>query len=348
MADGAEAIIMASNASLKRTPYKNLCLLIATVLITLAMCELIARISASVREIGPTFSIYDSIYGKSLKKNFTATRITPEFIMRFTTNSFGFRGSEPEVFPYRSIFFLGDSFTMGYGVNDGEEFPALVEKNLAERYGKGKIPIVNAGIGNNGNGRWVNFLRAEGRKYNPCLIVLQIFNNDYQDNLDEHFFNLRSPGELEELPIRPQNKMRILQTMIEYIPGLSYSYFLGLVKQVLMSKAIEGGSLNKSDSPEYNSPSKDGLTLRLIQEILVICDDGRWPVLALVVDINGQRLADLEKIFWLHNVPIIKVPGKQERPDLYYQVDGHWTSAGHSFVAKLIVEQLFALKLINP
>jgi hypothetical protein len=236
---------------------------------------------------------------------------------------------------------------MGYGVNDGEEFPALVQKDLEGRYGKNHIPVVNSGIGNNGNGRWVKFLRMEGKIYNPCLIILQLFNNDYEDNLDEHFFELTPSGELAELPITELGKMRILQNMIEYIPGLSHSYLVGLVKQVLMSKTADGKSIDKNGSPESGLYSKDRITLRLIEEVLTLCDNGRWPVVALLVDINGQRLAELKRIFWLHNVPIIRVPGKEERPDLYYRLDGHWTAAGHAFVAKLIIEQLFTLELIK-
>jgi hypothetical protein len=80
---------------LKNMPYKNLCVLFVSVLSTLALCEVILRVFVPVRYIGPTVSIYDPIYGKRHKQSFTTRRITPEYSMQFTTNSFGFRGPEP-------------------------------------------------------------------------------------------------------------------------------------------------------------------------------------------------------------------------------------------------------------
>jgi hypothetical protein len=157
----------------KKTPYKNLTLALVTLLVMLGLSELIVRRFVPVRNVGPSFTIYDPIYGTRLKKDFSAKRITPEFTMRFTTNSLGFRGPEPELSPHRPILFLGDSFTMGYGVNDGEEFPALVRNALTKR-GPDTVAVINAGVGNVGNRRWIKFLPAEGKRYNPRLVVFQI------------------------------------------------------------------------------------------------------------------------------------------------------------------------------
>ena len=101
----------------------NLALSLIGLLIGIGVSELFVRNFISVRDVGPSFTTYDPVYGTTLKKSFSAQRITPEFTMRFTTNSDGFRGPELGNLSSRSILFLGDSFTMGYGVNDGEEFP---------------------------------------------------------------------------------------------------------------------------------------------------------------------------------------------------------------------------------
>ena len=168
--------------------WKNIALFLTTLLICLVMSEVIVRTVIPIRNVGPSFTVYDPFYGKALKKSFTALRITPEFTMRITTNSNGLRGPDLEISTARPILFLGDSFTMGYGVNDGEEFPALVRRAMSER--KSKIPVINAGMGDNGNGRWIKFLRAEGTKFNPSLVVLQIHANDFHDNIREHLFEV--------------------------------------------------------------------------------------------------------------------------------------------------------------
>ncbi len=88
-------------------------------ILALIISEVFIRLFITVRNVGPSFTVYDSVYGKRLKKDFSTTRITPEFKMKFTTNSLGFRGPEINFPVNSSIIFLGDSFSMGYGVNDG-------------------------------------------------------------------------------------------------------------------------------------------------------------------------------------------------------------------------------------
>jgi hypothetical protein len=285
--------------------------------------------------------MYDPGYGKMLKKNFSCRRITPEFTMKFTTNPEGFRGPALESLSRQSILFLGDSFTMGYGVNDGEEFPALVRKALNER-SPDNASIVNAGIGNNGNGRWVKFLRAEGKRYNPDLIVLQIHDNDFRDNVREQLFVLTPEGELRERPLPSPGARWSIQKVVENVPGLAYSYLIGFARQVFWDR--------RSSSPEYDSDKRrinqDGATLEdhllisIVEEILIICRENGWDVLAVIVGISGDRQTGLEKFFWARNVSTVVIPTKGERPDLYYRVDGHWNAPGHRYTADRILEHL--------
>jgi len=140
----------------------NWSILLLSIVFTVFAGELFVRVFVPVRNVGPTFSSYHPYYGKVLKKNFSCTRIAPEFTMKFSTNSLGHRGPEPAGFPKHPVLFLGDSFTSGYGVNDGEEFPDLVRVALEQRGRTIPIPVVNAGSGNIGNGYWLRFLKAEG------------------------------------------------------------------------------------------------------------------------------------------------------------------------------------------
>jgi len=57
------------------------------------------------------------------------------------------------------LFVIGDSYTEGYGVNDGEEFPRLVGQRLSQRYGP--MTVINYGVGNTGNGRWIKILERD-------------------------------------------------------------------------------------------------------------------------------------------------------------------------------------------
>src|SRR5262245_19889816 len=170
----------------------TLLLILLSLAVGLVLSEVVLRLSGTVREVGPALTRYDPVYGRRLRENFQAMRTTPEFQIHYSINSLGFRGAEPRGFPEHPILFLGDSFTEGYGVSDGEEFPELVQRALTKRYGKQAPPVVNAGIGNTGNGHWVKLLRREGQRFAPRMVVLQMTGNDFLDNVLEQMYRVDS------------------------------------------------------------------------------------------------------------------------------------------------------------
>ncbi len=308
--------------------------------------EVGVRAFVPVRNVGPSFTVFDPVYGKRLKKNFSCRRITPEFTMRFTTNSVGFRGPEPKEFANRPILFIGDSFTMGYGVSDGEEYPALVSEALAEQFGRSRFPVVNAGIGDIGNGRWCKFLKTDATKLNPRCVVLQLSSNDFHDNVRENLFGIDESEELVDNGLQPSPGMRRrAQGLVEFVPGLVYSRLVSLLRQGPGAVGRDRGrsaSANGTPRP-VGTPPFDRLTYRLIEEIVNICRARGYSILALTADIGGERLGRLKTLFDALNVPYVAVPAKSVRPDMYYTTDGHWTADGHSHVAKIVASTLIHL-----
>ena len=257
--------------------------------------------------------------------------------MAFTSNADGFRGPEIESVTSRSILFMGDSFTMGYGVNDGEEFPSLVRNAMKDNC-QNPVNVINTGMAGNGNGRWIKFLRSDAKHYNPSLIIFQVHGGDYSDNLQERLFELSTDRDLHELSIPAQRVRRMLQRILDS-PYLSYSYLAGLAKQVQwyihhsnLDKNIEGLPMNTN-----RELSENQLLIRMMEEVLTICKNEQWSVLFLLSDIPSERMADLSKLLEIHQVPKIVIPDKLARPELYFRVDLHWNTYGHKYVA----EQLF-------
>ncbi|UCF09648.1 MAG: SGNH/GDSL hydrolase family protein, partial [Candidatus Bipolaricaulota bacterium] len=316
-------------------------------LASLALCEIAVRVFVVVRNVGPSFTEYDAEYGKRLKRSFSAVRITPEFTMRISTNSLGFRGPEPEGPLSGGIFFVGDSFTMGYGVSDGKEFPALVGAALAVG-GESDVPVVNAGMGDNGNGRWLKLLRLEAPRFEPRLVVLQVQENDFADNLREGLYRLEPDGVLREQPIPPMSRARIFQHLIEAVPGLPYSHLVGLLRQVSLRREPPPAPQQSAEKVRSEPSPAEQLTLRLIGEALQICREHGWLVLAVISDVTEPRLTLLRDLFATTDVPLVEMPRKIERPDLYYVVDGHWTTAGHALAAQRILEHLPQFGLPGP
>ena len=177
---------------------QNALLLLLSLCVALAFAEVLTRLFVPVRDVGPLFTVNDPVMGKRIKKNFRTVRVTPEFTMTFTSNSLGFRGPEPDSPPVNSLLFIGDSFTMGFGVNDGEEFPALIKAKLDAAFGRDDVNVVNTGMGDNGNGRWIKLLKNEVDPFKPQLVVLQVMDNDFEDNVREGYFSMSGDGTLSE------------------------------------------------------------------------------------------------------------------------------------------------------
>lgn len=332
-----EGVVLKVPQIVSRPVFQNFALLVAALLVALALTEIGLRLFVTLRYVGPPYTVYDPTYGHALKNSSSTKRITPEYTMRLTTNSFGFRGPEPESFPHRPVLFLGDSFTLGIGVNDGEEYPALVGNGLRAYYGQDDIPIVNAGMSHTGQGRWVKFLTNVGKRYNPRVVVLQFVENDFNDNLRERLFELSPTGELVELPVPPPSRARAVQRVIEAIPGFSRTHLLGLMRQIYIGHFRPDPTADRTDSM---SPQQYALTFRLLERVLDICQEADWPVLGILIAPEGPQFAELARIFERYNVPIIEIDGNEMRPELYYPKDGHWNAVGHSFVAGRVVEEL--------
>jgi len=301
-------------------------LLLFVSLLMLAACELVVRAFVTVRNVGPSFTMYSSVYGKRLRPSISVTRITPEFTMRLSTNAQGFR--QPDVVPPGShpVLFLGDSFTMGYGVDDGDDFVALIRKAQPHTNG----PLLNAGMGANGNGRWLKFLTLEGPRYAPRLVILQVMENDFEDNLDEGLFVLRD-GNLIEQPIPPPGLGR---RIMEVVPKLAYLHVVGLLRQVHWP-AWKGGA--DGDIPD-GTEDLDELTYRLIERAIQLCQDQGWPLLGLNVGIEGDRLERMRGLFEEHGVTLLEAPSRETHPEFYYGIDGHWNADGHAHVARMLME----------
>ena len=307
------------------------------VMLTLGLLELFVRNFVTVRNVGPAFTVYDPIYGKRLKPNLHATRIAPEFRFAINTNSFGMRDPEPTKPLTDGIVFVGDSFTMGYGVQDNEAFPALVRAGLASR--GVTMPVLNTGMGNNGNGRWVKFFEHDAAKFRPRIVVFQVMANDFDDNLAEHLFQLDSNGRLRELPIGPPSLARKAQTFVDDVPGLSYSYLVSLAWTAAETIQSERAIASTESGLDDDLPS-DELTFALVRTAVDKARATGANVIGLLVGLSGPRRAKTIEIFKERGLTCLDGPNWKDSPDMFFKVDGHWNAAGHRRAAELLLPEI--------
>ena len=104
-------------------------------------------------------------------------------------------------FPYAKpagtlrVLALGDSHTQGYEVRQDATY-ARGARALPQRQGK-KAEVLNAGVSGFSTAEATAYLEDEGHRYQPGVVVLGFYANDFEDNLKAGLFGLEG-GELVE------------------------------------------------------------------------------------------------------------------------------------------------------
>lgn len=100
---------------------------------------------------------------------------------RFTykINEYGYRGASVGIsskYFETNIVILGDSYSFGHGVQDGEEYAAVMNGILKEHYN-----VINLAVGGYGLTQEIRRYYAFGQLYQPRLVLLQFAENDPED-----------------------------------------------------------------------------------------------------------------------------------------------------------------------
>lgn len=161
---------------------------------------------------------------------------TPEWHVTNKHNSLGLRSPEISVSKpegtYR-ILFLGDSFVQGYGVAEEESFPRLIEKELNAKFASNpKIEVVNAGVPNYSPLIEYLYLKNEGLKLSPDLVILEFdltdFSNDlvysrevgYDESGEPLGFTKSSQSEILKVPAaQPLKEEMSKAKLLPFLPG---------------------------------------------------------------------------------------------------------------------------------
>ncbi len=118
-------------------------------------------------------SQYDSGLFYTLKPQASFSFNNAEFRTSYSTNSAGLRDDSASL-EYPEVICLGDSYTMGWGVEQEESFPQQLEKQLGKK-------VLNAGVSSYGTARellLLQRLKLDSLKY----LVIQYCDNDYGEN----------------------------------------------------------------------------------------------------------------------------------------------------------------------
>lgn len=179
---------------------------------------------------------------------------------------FNSRGLRDREFPYYKkkgvcrILILGDSFTFGYGVEQKETFPKLLERKLQQQFPHQDIEIINTAVPGWGSSQERDFLRTEGVKYKPDIILAGFFLNDAEDS-----FNIAA-GRKDSVDYWAK-KDAFLTNYAKSRPGLFLHFFLtkhsnfyvllndkfNILSNKLNDKFGNKNTIGSTRSPDYES-----------------------------------------------------------------------------------------------
>jgi hypothetical protein len=305
--------------------------------------------------------VSDSEAGYALRPGFEGWFSRPEFRTHIRVGNTGLRGADPKPRKpnSRRILCIGDSFTWGWGTDDDQAYPALLEQMLRRRYADHDVQVLNGGVPGYGNDEELAFLESRGPALAPDLVIVQFFpGNDFLDNRHP----ARERYEIRDgmLALRPSSQGNASRPgWPSLVEGLKRrSHLFHLVSERLGYLAMRRGMLDLSErySAEEAVQTRDllvELALRSgelgARSLLVFAptkthvlsgDEGTPRALEVVVQaaqVARVPYVDLSRHFRDH----------PERLGLFFAQDGHWIPRAHEMVAAVLAAQIAELDLIG-
>ncbi|MFZ1947406.1 MAG: GDSL-type esterase/lipase family protein [bacterium] len=318
--------------------------------VAIAALEVAFRISRPQQQFTCTVNAWDRVCGTRQVPGARGFVIVPEYSIDLIINSKGLRDRE---YSYakprgvRRILCLGDSFTCGYGVQADETYPKVLERLLGAGVGPGASwEVMNAGVGSTGTANQVAYYGTEGFKYQPDVVVVGLYQNDFHESYRSGLYSLDG-GALTKHDA-PTTIWRRVQSIVRFIPGyrglFAKSHLLNFAKVRIARRHYErldqmaGLVTANADTRDRQAALAKALFAslqdscaeggsRLVVMFIPRTDLGDWPQdyldLMAFLEAQGSSVVDL--------LPVFRECAARGGC-LTYPQDRHWTHTGH-FVA---------------
>ena len=151
-----------------------------TVAIMLVLGEILIGLASPSEYLYPRYQ-FSAQYGLIPFRNVVMVHGIPrKYEFHYTVNSMQSRGEvvAPRASGLPAVVVLGDSYSFGMGVSDGEEYPTIMRRHLI-----GRADVVNLGEPGWGLTQEIRRYYDAGAAYDPKIVVLQFCANDPSDNL---------------------------------------------------------------------------------------------------------------------------------------------------------------------
>jgi len=164
--------------------FSNFYISAGTIIVFILIMEmLLALFYPSKIKFQPYHEKYDPTLGwvnRPLKNEGVHFEFARSRFFHVTHNSLGLRGPETSYKKpagIKRVLFVGDSYFWGYGVSDNEVLTQVIQRQVPS-----SVEILNGGTTGYGTDQMLLWLRYEGLKYNPDIVV---FGFTAANDLDE-------------------------------------------------------------------------------------------------------------------------------------------------------------------
>lgn len=288
----------------------------------------INRANSDIIQFNPECAAYDSELFYTLKKNSECNFKNHEFDTHYKINSAGLRDDE-ESLKKPKIIVLGDSYAMGWGVNQNETFAQAVEEKTGLR-------TLNAGISSYGTAREFLMLQKQDLS-NLKYLVIQYCPNDHGENrafISDDKLNISSKEGYDYLVAELQNKIKKKNKLFR----MSSIFIRELVRDIKIKIGIKSGHI--SDENYSKEEEFADLEQMLVKIRKLIGKD----VKIILFEANGIDLmnSDLYHYFAHRNLKNLIVFDSNTLllQEDYLILDGHYNSSGHSKIANEITKNI--------
>ena len=268
---------------------------------------------------------YDSTLFYTLKPG-TCLFENREFRVLNNINSMGLRDDEASL-SFPSVIALGDSYTMGWGVQQDETFPQLLEQLTGMR-------VLNAGVSSYGTARETKLLEriaTDSVKY----IVVQYHANDFEENEKLLSSNFRLPVRNETAydSLREAIHQRQRYFPFKHIYGIARGFARKIVRResAAPDKSREAQSFLKVLQRARIRPGIEIIVFN-VDDYGKLNDDFASAIDSLVKTAQFSELS----------VRTLRISSILQKND-YFKLDDHINAEGHRKIAAKIRDSMASL-----
>jgi len=312
------------------------------------------------RYINPmhSFHVNDPVLGYRGRPNAHARFAVPgQFDVLVRHDARGFRLQEHAKAPApceRNVYVYGDSFTWGWGVDQGEGFTDLMNRDMPAA-----VCVHNRGMNASGTAMQLTVFETEDAQnaYEGDTVVVMFCFNDFKDNYDQETEPsvIIDDGQAMRIPPR-----EAFQSPIRgFLKRNSYLYSMGSTTVANLRERMKDPNRARAKRPVLAADAPEVMvTDYLLGEFKRACDmKGVQFTVALVpnsveygepdygidAEAAASYRAHLTRILAAHGIPFVDLlptfqAEKAAHPDALLAIpgDGHWNKNGHALVAQAL------------